>query len=189
MPDKYQDKYRIPSARLASWNYSSNGAYFITICTAHREHYFGKIINGKMQLSEQGKMANHYWSQIPGHFSFIVLDEFVVMPNHIHGIVVIDKPDSFDGIGVETLHATSLPEPPIKNEQMANISPKPHSIPTIIRSFKSAVTKYCNENNLQFGWQTRFHDHIIRDNDEFERIKNYIICNPLNWEKDKFFKN
>lgn len=71
---------------------------------------------------------------------------------------------------------------------MAGISPKSGSLPIIIRSFKSAVTKYCNENKLPFGWQTRFHDHIIRDNDEFKRIENYIINNPANWGNDKFFK-
>lgn len=185
MPDKFKNKYRIPSARLASWDYSHNGAYFITICTANREHYFGKIINGQPQLSEQGKIAHQYWSQIPDHFEFVLLDEFLVMPNHIHGIIVIDKPGNEPGLsGVETLHATSLREP---TNTMATISPKPNSIPAIVRSFKSAVTKYCNENKLPFGWQTRFHDHIIRDNNEFNRIKNYIINNPANWDSDKFF--
>ncbi len=197
MPGKYQNKYRIASARLPSWDYSNNAAYFITICTANREHYFGQIINGQPQLSEQGNMAHHCWSQIPNHFPFVFLDESVVMPNHIHGIIVIDKPGNNDGsVGVvETLHATSLqepgiqpPPPQIKNEQMVNISPKPGSIPAIIRSFKSAVTKYCNENNLRFGWQPRFYDHIIRDNDAYQRIRNYIINNPANWKDDKFFK-
>jgi len=108
MSDKYQNKYRIPSARLASWDYSCNGAYFITICTASREHYFGRIINGQPQLSPQGKIANEYWSQIPYHFQFVLLDAFVVMPNHIHGIIVIDKPVNDITTGVETLHATSL---------------------------------------------------------------------------------
>jgi len=192
MTDKYQDKYRIPSARLSSWDYGSNAAYFITICTANREHFFGEIINGKMQLSETGKIANQYWSEIPEHFSFVILDEFVVMPNHIHGIIVIDKPGNNDvtigGNGVETLHATSLQKPPPnKNEQMAGISPKPGSLSTIIRSFKSAVTKYCNENKFPFGWQPRFYDHIIRDNNEFIRIQYYIFNNPENWKEDKLY--
>lgn len=197
MTGKYRDKYRIPSARLPSWDYSSNAAYFITICTAHREHFFGEIINGNMQLSETGKIVHQYWMEIPEHFSFVILDEFVVMPNHIHGIIVIDKPGNNDVSirmnGVETLHATSLhatslpPSPPNKNKHMAGISPKPGSLPAIIRSFKSSVTKYCNEKKLSFGWQSRFYDHIIRDNNESIRIRNYIIKNPANWQEDKFY--
>ena len=183
MPDKYQNKYRIPSARLQTWDYSSNGAYFITICTAKRHHYFGEMINGEMQLSEIGKMANQCWLEIPEHFQFVSLDAFVVMPNHLHGIIIIDKPDNdgrvVDGSVVETGHAPSLRERP------RNL--KKNSISAMVGSFKSAVTKWCNENNLSFGWQTRFHDHIIRDKDEFHRIRNYIINNPANWNKDKFF--
>ncbi|MEI9945145.1 MAG: transposase [Chitinophagaceae bacterium] len=192
MSGKYQNKYRIASARLSSWDYCSNVGYFITICTANREHYFGQIINGIIQLSEQGSMADHCWSQIPNHFSFAVLGEWVIMPNHIHGIIVINKPRNDNDLpGVETGHALSLqtsddsqpqkPHPRFRN-------PGKNSISSMVGSFKSAVTKYCNENKLPFGWQTRFHDHIIRDNDEFERIKHYIINNPASWEKDKLFK-
>ena len=195
MTDKYQNKYRIPSARLQSWDYSSNAAYFITICNAQRKHCFGQITNGKMNLSKQGKMANQFWLEIPDHFSFVFLDEFVVMPNHMHGIIIIDKPGTNDieyGSNVETGHALSLQPQPGKSGP----GKQPHSrfrnqgkntISAMVGSYKSAVTKGCNENNLPFGWQSRFHDHIIRDNDEFHRIKNYIINNPANWEQDKFF--
>jgi len=188
----------------------SNAAYFITICTAKRKHYFGQITNGKMNLSEQGKMANQYWIEIPDHFSFVFLDEFVVMPNHMHGIIIIDKPGNNDienvtgncPIGyfdvpnvsdVETGHALSL-QPPQQPDQSQQPHPRfrnqgKNTISATVGSFKSAVTKRCNENNLPFGWQSRFHDHIIRDNDEFHRIKNYIINNPANWKQDKFFNN
>ena len=126
MADKYQNKYRIPSARLSSWDYSSNAACFITICTANREHYFGEIIDDKMQLSEIGKKANDNWLDISHHFSFVALDEFVIMPNHIHGIIVTDKQidvgDNINNCGnsiasnsgtdvVETGHALSLRQP------------------------------------------------------------------------------
>jgi putative transposase len=250
MADKYQNKYRIPSARLPSWDYGSNGEYFITICTAKRRHYFGEIINGIMHLSEQGKKAYQYWMEIPEHFSFVSLDDFVVMPNHTHGIIIIDKPwdynwgDAQVSPGVETGHALSLPrksneskptDQPRKPEypeqtghalslqpretgqsnrsnqlrkwkqpeqtghalSLQNNSTPPHArfrnqgigtISSMVGSFKSALTNWCNENKYPFGWQTRFHDHIIRNNDEFQRIRNYIINNPANWEKDKFFK-
>src|SRR5262245_22938523 len=92
MPDKFKNRYRIPSARLANRDYSSNGAYFITICTANRKDYFGEIINGEMKLSRIGEYANKCRIEIPNHFPHFYLNEFIVMPNHIHGIVLIEKP-------------------------------------------------------------------------------------------------
>lgn len=91
--DKFENKYRIPSARAQWWDYGSNAPYFITICTKNREHFFGEIKDGKMVLSGIGRMAYVFWMEIPVHFSFVVLDEFVVMPNHIHRIIIIDKND------------------------------------------------------------------------------------------------
>jgi putative transposase len=190
MPDKYQNKYRISSARALWWDYGKNGAYFITICTAHRDKYFGEI----GQTTEIGKMAHQFWMEIPSHFPFVGLDEFVIMPNHVHGIIMINHNTGMNH--VETLHATSLPSPspspspesdPIsENKSLAHISPKTGSLSTVIRSFKSAVTKWCNENQYKFGWQTRFHDHIIRTDAELDRIREYIIDNPKNWINDKF---
>jgi len=91
MSDKFQNKYLISSARLKNWDYGSNAIYFVTICTQNREHYFGEIANGKMQLSETGKIAQRFWFEIPNHFPFVKLGEFVVMPNHLHGIIIIDR--------------------------------------------------------------------------------------------------
>jgi len=92
--DKFKNKYRIPSARLQSWDYGINGAYFITICTQNREHFFGNVVDGIMQLNELGQLAENYWLEIPNHFPFIELGNFVVMPNHTHGILIIDKMDA-----------------------------------------------------------------------------------------------
>jgi REP element-mobilizing transposase RayT len=91
MQNKFKNKYRISSARLQTWDYANNGAYFITICTQNRLHFFGTIQNQEMQLSEIGKFAEQYWYEIPNHFPFIELGNFVVMPNHVHGILIIDK--------------------------------------------------------------------------------------------------
>jgi hypothetical protein len=88
---KFKNKYRIPSNRLKNWDYGNNAAYFITICTQNREHYFGEIKNGEMQLNELGENATRFWLDIPKHFPFIELGNFVVMPNHTHGILIIDK--------------------------------------------------------------------------------------------------
>ena len=178
MSDKFQDIYRIPSARAAWWDYRNNAAYFVTICTAGREHYFGKIANGKMQLSDMGQIADQYWTEIPAHFPFIKLDAFVVMPNHVHGILVIDNPK----VAVETLHATSLQlhatsphSPTIRNEEMAAISPRRGSLSSVVRSYKSSVSKQGREIQADFAWQPRFHDHIIRNEESWRKIQEYIL--------------
>lgn len=196
--EKYQNKYRIPSARAYWWDYGWNGAYFITICTQDRAHFFGEMADGKMHLSNTGVIADLLWHEIPYHQSSLELGDFVVMPNHIHGILILNKPAP-----VETLHATSLHAPPTEtlratslqhvtpkspnNEKMAAISPKSNTIPTIIRSYKSAVTKHANRLRLPNGWQPRFHDHIIRNDAEYQRISDYIVNNPANWQADKFY--
>ncbi|MFT3746835.1 MAG: hypothetical protein QM768_00895 [Agriterribacter sp.] len=105
MSDKFKDKYRISSARLHNWDYRWNASYFITICTQDRNNYFGAIENGKMILSKQGILADVLWQEIKNHAKNIDLDEFIVMPNHIHGIVILT---GNDGVHVETRHALSL---------------------------------------------------------------------------------
>lgn len=99
----YKNRYRVPSARLAGYDYGSDGAYFVTICTRDRMHFFGDIVDGDIRLSEIGEIADNCWQQIPDHFPFVRLDGFVIMPNHVHGIVVIDQ-----GVSVETQNLASL---------------------------------------------------------------------------------
>ena len=223
MEKKFAHTYRIPSARLANWDYRNAAAYFVTICTQNREHHFGKVVNGRMNLSGMGVIADILWHEMTHHAKMVDLDAFVVMPNHIHGIVIIRgfapaPPEQTlqdmvpeqtlqDMATVETLHATSLQSPapsnapqspapsnapqstapPAKNPLMAHISPKPGSLAAIIRSYKSAVTRHGNRPGFPFAWQTRFHDHIIRNDGEFDRIRQYIINNPQQWENDKFY--
>ncbi|MFC6096659.1 transposase [Flavobacterium qiangtangense] len=164
MSNKYLNKYRIPSARLQSWDYSNNGAYFITICTKSRKHYFGKILKGEMQLSDIGKLAVQFWLEIPNHFQSVELGNFVVMPNHVHGILIINS----------NLRS--------QKEQFSA-----STISTMVGSYKSIVTKMSRQKNTDFGWQSRFHDHIIRNSESYERIQNYIENNPANWKEDAFF--
>ncbi len=179
----FKNKYRIESARLQNWNYGWNGKYFVTIVTKNREHYFGKIVNEKIHFSEIGKIANECWYAIPEHFPFVILDEFCVMPNHIHGIIVINNQNDNKcrdvACNVSTDNVTN-------SKKMSDIAPKPGSLSTIIRSYKSAVTKSVNENNYTFGWQSRFYEHIIRNEKSLNRIRNYIRNNPNNWYNDKF---
>ncbi len=183
---KFKNKYRIPSARLASWNYGWPGSYFITICTKNRKHLFGEIINHEMYLNDVGIIADKCWAEIPDHFQHTTLGEFVIMPNHVHGIIIIDT----DGADVETGHALSLPRtsrtPGTPHFRFQN--PGKNTISAMVGSFKSAVTKLSRPMNKNFGWQTRFHDHIIRSHEEYLRISNYILNNPANWNADKFNK-
>ncbi len=192
MNNKFQNKYRISSIRLKNWDYGKNGAYFITICTGNREHFFGEIVSvnneNEMQFNEIGLLANKFWAEIPKHFPFVELGNYQVMPNHVHGILIIDKKNVVDDIVVETLQCNvSTDKNGIKNEQMSKISPKAGTISTIIRSYKSVVTKNGHYIHADFEWQERFHDHIIRDSESFERIQNYIENNVANWKDDKFY--
>jgi len=207
---KYQNKYRIGSARAQWWDYGWNGAYFITICTKNRKHFFGEIQGEKMILSHVGVIANILWHEIPNHSKFVELGDFVVMPNHIHGILILDKPDDInDNVGtnnnpdsvVETGHAPFLQTPEQTPEQQSHTHTsnpstigqkrsrniRKNTVSSIIGSYKSAVTKYANRLGYENGWQERFHDHIIRSDTEYQRISNYIIHNPANWKDDNYF--
>ncbi|MDR0909812.1 MAG: hypothetical protein LBM77_08615 [Spirochaetaceae bacterium] len=202
--EKYQNKYRIKSARAPWWNYNGNGTYFITICCKNRTPYFGEIQNGRMQLNKYGQIANDCWTAIPEHFKYAELGLFVIMPDHVHGIISIDMGDSNYGRNnndprnindacvpspVETLHTRSLQGTVQYNDTqisrrdlLLQIQPKPHSLPTIIRSYKSAVSKTIHEFDKSFTWQSRYYDRIICNDDEYQRISEYIIKNPMKWE-------
>ena len=208
--DKFQDKYRIPSARLRNWDYGWNASYFVTICTANRECCFGEIRNDQMQFSTIGSKVNEYWLEIPEHFPFVKLDLHVVMPNHVHGIIVIGKPDDGQndkcntgqndernvcgnlgrkaGRDVKTPNLGDFtPHPP--QTAAASQKWKPETLGTIINQYKRICTIESRKINPDFAWQTRFYDHIIRNDSSYQRIRNYIINNPKNWEKDALFNN
>ncbi len=194
--EKFKNKYRIPSARLQSWDYGKNGSYFITICTKNREHFFGEIFNEKMHLNEIGIMADKYWKEIPIHFPFIELGKYVVMPNHVHGILTIiknriDQPSCIDKASCRDkaclVSTTTTHESNKTNGQMRFQNQGKKTISSITGSFKSVVTKNAHLINSDFAWQPRFHDHVIRDAESFERIQIYIKNNPKNWKEDKFY--
>jgi len=200
MTEKFQNKYRISSARLQNWNYASDAAYFVTICTQNREYYFGEIFNGTMQLSEIGEMANKFWLEIPNHFPFAELDEFVVMPNHIHGIIIINKLNNgkpnnertveTPNLGVSTSCTSNLgvstSNQDVSITTMASKKWKPASLGVIINQYKRICTINARKIHADFAWQSRFHDHIIRNDQSFQKIKDYINNNPHTWADDKF---
>lgn len=188
---KYKNKYRIGSARRPGWDYTNAGSYFITICTDERQHFFGECKNGKMTLSVEGAIVQGFWFEIPKHFDHVELGEFIVMPNHVHGVLTLDASKST----VETRHRhVSNPSPEeLKDKRKApdfyrNITPKSGSISVIIGSYKAICKKIICQAfpELNFAWQERFHDHIIRDEKSFNHISNYIVTNAQNWKEDRF---
>lgn len=165
------------SIRLTEYDYSQGGYYYVTICTHSRECNLGKIINGKIRLSKIGEIINKYWLEIPQHFENILLDEWIIMPNHFHGIVVIENDHNVPCRGV----ARNAP-----TNKMSLISPRHGALSTIIRSFKSAVTNQCHKNGYEyFGWQRNYYEHIIQNEFELNKKREYIINNPLKWELDE----
>ena len=177
--NKFQNKYRIPSARLQNWDYGSPGLYFITICSKNREPYFGIIENSEMFLNELGLIVNSEWVKTPGIRPDMNLElgEFITMPNHFHSIIMIGE-NQYNDPRRDAMHGVSTNK----------FRPQSKNLGSIIRGFKSSVTTNAKKLNIEFGWQERFHDHIIRNQDELITISDYIVNNVANWKQDKFFQ-
>lgn len=167
------------SIRLERYDYSSAGAYFVTICTQNRECLFGEVVDGAMQLNDAGKVAEQCWQEIPSHFPHAELDEFVIMPNHVHGILVI-----CDSV-VRTGHQV--------NARAKNFSPlrkgtagTSRTIGSIVRGFKIGVTKWMRKTDLiRDVWQRNYWEHIVRNEAELGHLREYICNNPAQWELDQ----
>jgi len=170
------------SIRLQGYDYAQAGAYFITICTHQREYLFGQIANKEMKLNDVGLVVKQEWEKSAVLRPYIKLGEFVIMPNHFHGIIWMLDDDGRDTARrVPTRRAPTV-------EQFGK--PVTGSIPTIVRAFKSAVTRQINLIRQTQGapvWQRNYYDHIIRDNKSYEQIAQYILENPAKWETDKLF--
>jgi len=184
--DKFHNKYRIPSARVSWWDYGWSALYFVTICTKDKEYFFGDIINEKMQLSEIGEIVKAEWLKT---FELrpdmnLTMYEYIIMPNHFHAIIGIGK-NQYNTPIVETQCIASLQSEQSKNR----FAPQSKNLASIIRGFKIGVTKSARLVNPCFAWQTRFHDHIIRNHKSYINIANYIITNPQKWENDTFYSS
>ncbi len=164
------------SIRLQNYDYSQNGYYFITICTKDKKCLFGKIENEKMILNELGKIAYKELQKTEEIRKNVKLDKFVIMPNHIHAIIVIDKP--VGAYGNTPLQCKTKFKSPSNN------------LGAIVRGYKSAVTKQINEYRKTPKlpvWQRNYYEHIIRNEKSLNQIQEYIICNPITWKKDSLF--
>ena len=159
------------SIRLPHYDYAQNGAYFVTVCTHKFQCMFGQIVDAQMELNKYGKIVTEYWNEIPRHFPHVELDAFVVMPNHMHGIIVIHN-------RVGATHGSPL---------QAN-GPAPGSIGAVIAQFKQAVTRRVRQHSQllhRIVWQRNYYEHVIRSESKFNQIREYIRNNPMNWGLDE----
>jgi putative transposase len=151
------------SIRLNGYDYSTSGAYFITICTPEKEHLFGDIVNETIELNTLGDLARSHWQQLSQHHPNIIIDESIVMPNHLHGIIILESSLDYK-----------------------------KSISEVIRGFKTFSAKVINKKRGLCGvpvWQRNYYDRIIRNELELDRVRQYIINNPRNWDADKNNQN
>lgn len=196
--NKFKNKYRISSARAAWWDYGWPGAYFVTICTARQRCDLGAILGQTMDLSRIGVLADVFWHEIPHHARQVELGAFVVMPNHVHGILILQNEHEGNAVTatgtVETRHALSLPPQPsqpshdLVSPGAARLrNPGKNTLSSIVGGYKSAVSRHAHRLGFAFAWQSRFHDHMIRNDDEYQRINDYVEANHRLWAEDRFY--
>ncbi len=199
--------------RLPEYDYSNPAWYYVTICTHKHIHHFGEVKNGEMILNKIGYMTNRFLEEIPSHYSNVELGEYIVMPNHIHAIIIINdvgvdhhRPRTNDNnpgdvdenirpaindinnVGVEDIRPAIND---INNTGDENIRPlRRTNLSNVIKGFKIGVTKWCKHNNItNFKWQRSFYDRIIRNEKELFYIRDYIEQNPLRWDIEKNNEN
>ncbi len=164
-------KHHRQSIRAKGYDYSEPGGYFVTICTYDRQCILGEVSNGKTQLSSCDQFVQSAWNQLPRRFPDIALDECVIMPNHIHGIIMV--------VGAQFI----APHPIGLRKGAINRAP---TLGEIIRTFKAASTRLIRQNgHFSFAWQRNYYDHIMRSDHDLARVRQYIADNSANWEMDE----
>ena len=160
------------SIRLNGYDYSTKGSYFVTICTLNRKCLFGNIETREIKLNNIGEIVKRYWKEIPQHFPHVMPGDYVIMPNHIHGILVIE-----DGtVGAKNFSPSQVGSPRGTSK----------TIGSVIRGFKIGVTKWIRQHTkIEHIWQRNFYEHVIRDEDELNLVREYIQNNPKRWEMDR----
>lgn len=172
----FLSRYRVESPRLRDYDYTLPGWYFVTMCTRDRMHDFGHVNDGYALLSKVGRVAHDTYTRIPQQFCNAHIDEFVVMPNHIHGIICILRRDVINHVST--------------GNTIQDITPMgTGALGEIVRWYKGRVTYYGRRIDPTFAWQRSYYDHIIRNTEDLERIRHYIRTNPENWERDTENKN
>ena len=193
--EKYKNRYRVSSAR-ADWHAYDGGFYHVTVCTKDRELYFGEIVEGAMRLSEIGKYAEEQFQNVTSYYSYAEIPVFIVMPNHIHAIVVIDnrtpRRDAIHRVSdIHRVKEDMMDDPSMDSETpkgglTGNDNPMLHQrLGTVIRGLKARVTHYANEKGIGFAWQSRFHDRIIRNQKDLNETAKYVENNVVKWKEDE----
>ena len=186
-------KHHRRSIRLKGYDYTQPGAYFVTLCTWQRECLFGDVMGGEIRLNEMGRIVLHAWQDLPRHYPYLHLGAFCVMPNHVHAIMVLVEDDP--GRGGSEGSAFSMPdqawndalESP-EQPQTRPYTPVRHGLPELVRAFKSFSARRVNILRQTPGvpvWQRNYYEHIIRSEDEWRKIHDYILTNPARWDEDR----
>jgi len=181
MNNKHHHHHR-RSIRLRHHDYRQPGAYFVTICTQNRQYLFGEIAEGRMKVNDIGRMVQLVWNELPCHYAGVDIGEFVVMPNHFHGIIWIV------GAGPRAC-------PNRNGGQPRGVAPTGLSLSDVVHRFKSLTTTRYRHGVIQHGWppfpgklwQRNYYDHVIRDDDDLNRIRQYILENPIKWREDEYY--
>ena len=170
------EKHGRTSIRLPDYDYSQPGAYFVTLCVAGRRCIFGGIADGEMRLNQIGKFVTEQWAGLSNHYRNAVVDAFVIIPNHIHGIVHLTDASTVSvGAGFQPAHAADPTKPP-------------HGLPEIIRGFKTYTARIINQHANTSGqpvWQRNYYEHVVRTEGDLDGIRRYIVENPMNWAEDR----
>lgn len=191
----FRNLYRVASARHSQWDYAAPGWYFVTLCTRNYACVLGKIVRDMMVLSPAGRIVSEEWQRTAEVRPYVVLDAFVVMPNHLHGLIGIDSTTPAarqDDASADTDRSVETPRRGVSTGSSSKTNNRarlhPHSLGAIIGQFKSVCTKRIRRDGYNdFAWQPRFHDHVVRSEQAFQRIRRYILENPTRWQRDCYF--
>jgi len=182
-------KHHRRSIRLKGYDYTQTGAYFITVVTHSRECLFGAIVDEVMHLNVAGEIARACWDDLPNHYPHIELDTFVVMPNHVHGIIVLtDNAGGMVGASLKLAPTERAPTERAPTEHTPATTAKRHGLPEIVRAFKTFSARRINDMRNTPGvpvWQRNYYERIVRDATELNRIRQYVIDNPKRWAIDR----
>lgn len=178
----------------ANWHKYNGAEYFVTICTGGREYYFGEVHNGQTQLTAVGECLRAQVENVQNHYPYATIPLYVIMPNHTHLIVVIDGDKTSDNVGTrfiasvnETDDADAMNRVPTGGVTGNKNPMLNETLGTVVRGLKARVTRFARENGIPFAWQPRYHDRIVRNQNEMNRIAEYIEHNPARWESDCFY--
>jgi REP element-mobilizing transposase RayT len=166
----FQDRYRVETARLADWDYSSRSWYFVTVCTINKKCSLGQAVDEQIMLSDAGLIAEAEMKAVSSHYENVIIDRYVVMPNHIHAIVVIEG---------------NHPNSPVEARLAASPARAHGGLSDVVGGYKAGVSRICHAKGIfGFAWQRRFYDHILRSNASVNSVRDYIDQNPQNWLLD-----